>query len=178
VEQDATGKARARLLALALALGALRRGALSLSASQEATIDLLVEQTVGPYLGTAIQLAFALGVEAGLPPEAMVLELYASGEMSQVFRTFATEGFYPSINAHGAAATYGGFLRTLELDSAAMRNHFRSVLEDIRDGGFAAKLAAEEAKGYPTLAAIDAMTSADDDMTSAEIRVKAAIGSP
>ena len=57
-----------RLLALADAAGALRIGAFELSAEQEATLDLFVEQTVGPYLGTAIQLAFEVGTNAGLPP--------------------------------------------------------------------------------------------------------------
>jgi ketol-acid reductoisomerase len=89
VERDASGNARARLLALAHAAGALRIGALELSAEQEATLDLFVEQTVGPYLGTAIQLAFEVGTAAGLPAEAVVLELYQSGEMARTFQTFA-----------------------------------------------------------------------------------------
>ncbi|MGH9103440.1 MAG: NAD(P)-binding domain-containing protein [Acidimicrobiales bacterium] len=178
VERDATGKAEARLLALALAVGSLRRGALRLPAAQEALLDLLVEQTVGPYLGIALQLAFALGTEAGLPPEAMVLELYGSGEMSRVFRAFAEEGFFRSVNGHGAVAAYGGFLRTLELDSDAMRQHFRAVLEDIRSGGFARRLQEEEAGGYPTLRAIERLTGGGDEISSAEERVREALGRP
>jgi ketol-acid reductoisomerase len=73
VEQDASGEALARLLGLAHAAGSLRLGALQLSARQEAALDLLVEQTVGPYIGMAIQLAFQTGVDAGLPAEALVL---------------------------------------------------------------------------------------------------------
>src|SRR6202022_1825551 len=83
VEQDASGTAEARLLALALACGTLARGAMRLSATQEARLDLLIEQTVGPYLGTAIQLAFDTGVAHGLPPEALVLEMYMSGGVSR-----------------------------------------------------------------------------------------------
>lgn len=178
VEHDYTGKARDLLLGLAQSMGALRRGALELSATQEALLDLLVEQTVGPYLGSSIQMAFALGVEAGLPPEAMVLEMYGSGEMARVFQTFARQGFYRSVGGHGVVATYGGFLRTLELDNTTMRSHFRNVLEDIRSGGFAQKLAAEAAKGYPVLSAIDAITGSDDGITRAESNVKEALGSP
>lgn len=177
VERDATGKAEQRLLALCLAAGSLKRGALRLSASQEALLDLLVEQTVGPYLGTALQLTFALGTEAGLPPEAMVLELYGSGEMARVFSTFAREGFFRSVNGHGAVATYGGFVRTLEMDAEAMRKHFRAVLEDIRSGGFARRLQAEEAGGYPTLRTIERLTGGGDEISTAEIRVKEALGS-
>ena len=172
VEQDATGRARARLLALAAAAGTLRAGALELSARQEATLDLLVEQTVGPYLGTAIQLAFELGTAAGLPPEAMVLELYQSGEMSRTFQTVGDVGFYRSVTWHGVTAQYGGFLRTLELDMEAMRDHFAAVLDDIRSGGFAAKLQQEHEDGYPTMTSISGITSGDDPMSQAEERVR------
>ncbi|MGH9068236.1 MAG: NAD(P)-binding domain-containing protein [Acidimicrobiales bacterium] len=176
VERDATGKALTRLLGLAAAAGSLRRGALSLPAVKEATLDLLVEQTVGPYLGLALQLAFALGVEAGLPPEAMVLELYMSGEMSQVMAAFAKEGFFRSVTGHGLVATYGGFVRTGAVDDVHMRRMFQEVLDDIRSGGFAAKLQAEEAAGYPTLSALEAITAGTDPMSEAEARVRAALG--
>jgi len=176
VERDVSGQAWRRLLGLAAAIGTLERGALELGAADEALVDLLVEQTIGPYLGVAMQLAFALGIEAGLPPEALVLEMYGSGEMSRVFATFAEQGFYRSVRGHGAAAAFGGFLRTLELDAQAMRAHFAAILEDIRSGGFAARLQAEEASGYPTLRAIEALTGGGDPLSQAEERVRASLG--
>jgi ketol-acid reductoisomerase len=175
VEADATGKAGVRLLGLAHAAGTLRRGALQLDAAKEALIDLLIEQTVGPYLGTAIQLAFELGTGAGLPAEALVLELYQSGEMARTFLAFASDGFYRAVAGHGAVAQYGGFLRTLELDGPGMRRHFQAVLDDIASGGFARKLQQEESGGYATLRAIAAMTGGDDPMSRAEDRVRAAL---
>lgn len=176
VEQDASGRATERLLALAAATGCLRRGAMPLSARQEALLDLLIEQTVGPYLGTAIQLAFFLGVEAGLPPEAMVLEMYMSGEMARTFQAFAEAGFMESVGWHGAAAQYGGFIRTLEVDREAMQQMFSSTLEDIRSGGFARRFQEEHDAGYPTLASIEAVKEAGHPMTEAENRVRAALG--
>lgn len=174
VEQDASGVAHDRLLALTLAAGALDRGAVEVPAEQEAAIDLLVEQTVGPYVGLAIQLAFEVGVAAGLPPEALVLELYQSGEMSEVFRGFAERGFYKAVVEHGVTAQFGGFLRTLDLDAEAMRRQFTATLDDIRSGGFARQLQAEEAAGSPNLEVIAAMTTGDDPMTRAEDAVRAA----
>jgi ketol-acid reductoisomerase len=178
VERDATGKGPHRLLALAAAAGSLQRGAMQLGARDEALLDLLVEQTVGPYLGTAIQLAFAAATDAGLPPEAMVLELYQSGEMSRTFAAFAEHGFYRSVNAHGATATFGGFLRTLELDREAMARHFAAVVDDIAGGGFAQRFQAEAAAGYPALSAVAAMTTGQDPMSQAEARVRAALTPP
>ncbi len=175
VEQDATGKARARLLGLARAAGSLRRGALALTAAQEALLDLFVEQGFGAYLGVALQSAFAVGTQAGLPAEAMVVELYMSGEMARTLQAFADNGFFRSVTWHGLSAAYGGFLRTTEIDVQAMQQHFREVLEDIRSGGFARRFQEEQAGGYPTLALIETITSGEDPMTRAEERVREAL---
>lgn len=175
VERDASGRAMERLLGLAAASGSLQRGAMELTAAQEATLDLMIEQTVGPYIGTAIQMAFALGLEAGLPAEALVLEMYMSGEMAQTFRAFAEDGFYRSVNGHGIVAEYGGFLRTMGVDREKMRAHFIEVIDDITSGGFAKKLQAEAESGYPTLAAISEVTGGGDPMTEAEDRIRASL---
>ena len=176
VEQDATGGAQALLLALAGAAGGLHRGVMELSAQQEALIDLLVEQTVGPVLGAAMITAFYAGVDAGLPPEALVLEMYMSGEMSRTIATFASEGFYRSTRWHGAVAQYGGFFRFGDVDLDEMDRVFRATIDDIRSGGFAATLQNERDAGYPTMAAIEAMTAGRDPITQAEDAVRAALG--
>jgi ketol-acid reductoisomerase len=176
VERDATGKAKARLLGLAAAAGSLKRGALELTATQEALLDLFVEQGFGAYLGVAMQNAFQVGTQAGLPAEAMVVELYMSGEMSRTLQAFADNGFFRSVTWHGLSAAYGGFLRTTEIDMPAMQRHFGEILEDIRSGGFARRFQEEQANGYPSLAVIQAITSGQDPMTRAEERVREALG--
>jgi ketol-acid reductoisomerase len=174
-ERDATGKARTRLLGLAAAAGSLRRGALELTAAQEALLDLFVEQGFGAYLGVAMQSAFQVGTQAGLPAEAMVVELYISGEMARTLQAFADNGFFRSVTWHGLSAAYGGFLRTTEIDMEAMQRHFAQILEDIQSGGFARRFQDEQANGYPTLAAIQSITSGQDPMTRAEERVREAL---
>lgn len=174
VERDAGGKARERMLALARAGGLLRRTAMELSARQEALLDLFIEQSVGPCLGLALQLAFQLGTEAGIPAEALVLELYMSGEMAQTLRSFADHGFYESVVDHGEVATYGGFLGMQALDHAALERRFRQVLDDIGSGAFARRLQEEAAAGYPTSTVIRAMTALENPLTEAERRVRAA----
>lgn len=175
VEQDASGKAWQRLLGLAHGVGSLARGALELPADREAQLDLFVEQTFGAYLGVALQSAFAVGRDAGLPPEALVLELYMSGEMSRTISAFAEKGFFPAVAHHGLTATFGGFLRTLDIDTEAMDDYFRSVLEDITNGGFADRLQQEQAEGYPTLSAIRRVTEKDNPLSEAERRVRVAL---
>ena len=175
VEKEESGNASARLLALARAAGSLRRGAVELPAVKEALLDLLVEQTFGVYLGLSLQLAFRLGVEAGLPPEAMVLELYMSGEMANTIESFAESGFYSSLSNHGLTALYGGFIRTGEVDTDGMERMFRTAIEEIRDGTFAKRFQRELADGYPTVAAIREIIGGGDPISQAERRVRAAL---
>jgi ketol-acid reductoisomerase len=174
VEQDATGTARRRLLALARAFGTLRAGAFELSAATEAALDLYVEQTVGPLLGAAVLGAFDVGTAQGLPPEALALELYLSGEMGATWDAFAEHGFFPGVSLHGHSAAFGGFLRLADIDQEAMRERFGAALEDIRSGGFARRFQDELAAGSPTRAAIEAMTSGDDPLSHAEAAVRGA----
>jgi ketol-acid reductoisomerase len=179
VEHDASGRARARLLAIARAIGALTRGALELSAAQEASLDLFIEQSVGPYIGAAIQSAFAVGVEAGLPAEALVLEMYRSGEMARVFEASARDGFIRSSGHHGATALYGGFVRTATIDHEDMQARFRAILDDIASGRFAAQFQAERDSGGSTLEVIATMCSgATDPQSQAEDRIRQALGQP
>lgn len=168
VEHDASGTAETRLLALTDAVGSLRRGAVELSAKREALLDLFVEQTFGPYLGMALQTAFQVGTEAGLPSEAMALELYMSGEMSRTLQSFADEGFFRAVGMHGVTAAYGGFTRLSGVDTDAMLESFRVTLADIRDGGFAERLQQERDAGYPTLDAIREFTDGPNPITDAE----------
>jgi ketol-acid reductoisomerase len=173
VEADRSGGARRRALALADALGALRAGAIEMSAAREATLDLFVEQTVGALMGLAIMVAFEVGRETGLPAEALVMEMYMSGEMESVFGAFRETGFFRASEDHGPTALFGGLLRTLEMDREALAERFRAVLADIEAGGFARRFQEEAATGYPLLEIARGMVQGPSAMSDAEERLRA-----
>lgn len=168
VEQDATGRAWPRLLALAAAAGSLRQGALEMTAREEAVLDLFVEQACGAWLGAAILSAFHVGVEAGLSPLGLLLEMYLSGEMAETFAQMARDGFLASSRAHGYAATFGGMTRSLGIDREVMAAHMREALVEIERGDFAAALQAESAAGYPCREFLEQVIGADDLLTRTE----------
>jgi ketol-acid reductoisomerase len=168
VEADRSGRAQQRMLGLAEGLGVLRAGAIEMSARVEATLDLFVEQTVGAVLGQAIMIAFEVAREAGVPAEALVLEMYMSGEMETVFESFRDVGFFRASGAHGSTAIFGGITRTLEMDHAAMAGSFRTVLGDIQSGGFARRFQEEERNGYPMLALAREIMHRTSGITAAE----------
>jgi ketol-acid reductoisomerase len=178
VEADRSGRARERMLGLAEALGVLRAGAVEMSAVGEAALDLFVEQTVGVYLGMAIMAAFDVGCTAGLAPEALVMEMYMSGEMESVFRSFRETGFLRSSEHHGPTALFGGITRTLEIDREAIAAGFRSVMEDIRLGGFARRFQDEARNGYPLLGVAREMVRGTPPMTAAEEGLRGLTESP
>lgn len=168
VEQDASGKAWNRLLGLADGAGILKAGALELSARQEADLDLLVEQTVGAVIGMGIMSAFSMGVDAGIPAEAMVLEMYMSEEMEMVFRSFREYGFFAASRVHGPTALFGGYLRTMRLLQSELSEVFDETFEEIRNGDFARRFQEERQAGYPSLALAHAMSMEDSPQSLAE----------
>jgi len=172
VEADRSGRARQRMLGLADGLGALQAGAVQMSAKVEATLDLFVEQTVGVVLGMAIMTAFDVARDAGVPGEALVLEMYMSGEMEAVFQGFRESGFFRASEDHGPTAVFGGMQRTLEMDREAMADSFRKTLQDITSGGFARRFQEEARNGYPLLEFARAMMHGGSPITDAENQVK------
>ncbi|PWU20533.1 MAG: ketol-acid reductoisomerase [Candidatus Rokuibacteriota bacterium] len=172
VEADCSGRAHDRMLGLAAALGVLRAGAIDMRATVEATLDLFVEQTVGPLLGMAVMVAFETGCAGGIPPEALVLEMYMSGEMETVFRSFRETGFLRSTEDHGPTALFGGIMRTLEMDRDAMTSRFRAIVEDITSGRFAGRFQEEARNDYPALGVARAMVHGGSPITEAEERLR------
>jgi ketol-acid reductoisomerase len=172
VEIDHSGRAEQRMLALADGLGVLRAGAVQMSAEVEATLDLFVEQSVGAVLGMAIMMAFEVARDAGVPAEALVLELYMSGEMEAVFQSFRETGFFRASEDHGPTAVFGGIMRSLEMDREAMADRFRTVLGDIRSGAFARRFQEEARNGYPMLEFARAMMHGASPIAEAEERIR------
>ncbi len=179
VENDASHRAWERLLGVANAAGVLQAGAMELDARREADLDLFIEQTMGAIIGVSVMSAFTLGVEAGIPPEAMVLEMYMSGEMETVFRAFRERGFYQAADTHGPTAMYGGFVRTMAFMQTDLAATFRRILEEISSGQFAQQFQAEREAGYPSLSMARAMASGESPVVQpfvqAENRVRAAL---
>jgi ketol-acid reductoisomerase len=172
VEQDATGRAWPLLLALAKATGSLRLGAMVLSATREAHLDLFIEQGLGPLIGAGVLASFQVGIEAGFPPEALVLEMYMSGEMAQTFQAMASLGFFRQVNLHGFAAAFGGMVQSLALDRESIEQNMRQALREIKDGSFTRQLQTEKEGGYPSLSLLDEMLRGDNPITAAEERLR------
>ncbi|MCC7448665.1 MAG: NAD(P)-binding domain-containing protein [Anaerolineae bacterium] len=154
VGQDTSGKAWDRLLALALALGTLRAGAVELTFRQEAELDLFVQQAFLPALHSLLFTAAELLVKEGYPAEAALLDLYISGELSYTLDKARELGLRDTLRLHSLMGQYGMLSRSERFQEPKQRRQMEIALEEIRGGKFAQEWAAEYANGYPRLEAL------------------------
>lgn len=153
VHQDATGQARDRALALCKGMGLTRGGAFESTFREEAELDLFAEQVVWPVLTAWFVECFEIGVEHGFSPELMVMELYASGEASEILGMMARNGFFKQMTHHSTTSQYGTLSRGPGYISAEMRARARKILqEDIKGGAFVREWSDEQAGGASKLA--------------------------
>jgi ketol-acid reductoisomerase len=146
VHQDASGRARARMLAIAKGLGSTRAGCIEMSMHDEASLDLFTEQGFGPAFGRVMMSAVELLVDAGYPPEAVLLELYLSGEFAYSLQKAREVGMTRQMDFHSHTSQYGTLTRGarfLDLGDP-IKDKMRGILEEIRSGKFAQEWTARQ----------------------------------
>jgi ketol-acid reductoisomerase len=127
------------MLALCRGVGATRGGCIEMSMHDEASLDLFTEQGFGPAWGRVMMSAVELLVEAGYPPEAVLVELYLSGELAYTLEKIRQVGMTRQMDFHSRTSQYGSITRGaryLSLDGA-LKEKMGAVLEEIRTGAFA-----------------------------------------
>jgi ketol-acid reductoisomerase len=149
VHRDATGRAHARMLALARGVGSTRAGCLELSCADEAALDLFNEQGFGPAFGLALTHAMGTLVDAGFPPEAVLLEILHSGELAYTLGRMVSDGVVEQMNHHSHTSQYGSMTRSLRFLDLDIRPRMERVLADIRSGAFAREWSEERRSGMP-----------------------------
>lgn len=149
VAQDASGHARDMALAWAKGIGATRAGVLETTFTQETELDLFSEQATWPIIVRDLFYSYEVLVEAGFPPEMVALELYGSGEASEVFRQMARVGIVNQMQLHSQTSQYGTLSRGPRLLPEETKQKLREVLDEIRSGGFAKEWTEERQQGYP-----------------------------
>ena len=154
VQQDVTGTAKQRLLAVAKALGGLQQGAIEMTPHQEAVLDLAVEQVLSPALAHVNQAFIGAMLEQNIPLEAILTELTLSGEVERNYRLLREIGFVGQLDLHSPASQYGQLSRRGHFDKLDFKPSMRSMTAYIANGQFADEWDAECERGMPTLKAL------------------------
>jgi ketol-acid reductoisomerase len=151
IQDDRTGTAKARTLAIAHAIGGLRQGALSLTPMQEAVLDLSVEQALSPILRRVNESFIGVMLEHGIPIEAILTELFLSGEVERTYRLVRLEGGAAQTLHHSPTSQYGQLSRVGKYDHLDVGTTMRELVDYIESGKFADEWDAERDAGYPNL---------------------------
>ena len=136
IEQDHTGHALEILLALGNAIGTLKKGAIEVTFKQEAELDLFNEQGFGPAFGRVLLSAIYTLIEAGYPPEAVLVELYMSKEMSYTYKKMADIGLVKQVDYHSQTSQYGAMSRGIKYRKIPLKPIMQDILKKIQDGSF------------------------------------------
>lgn len=151
VQSDATGHAQERVLAVAKAIGGLRQGAIELSPTQEAILDLAVEQALSPALGLVNNAFVRIMTERGIPLEAVITELVLSGEFERTMRLVREGGYAAQFGFHSPTSQYGQLTRRDAYADLDVLTTMNRLVDDISSGRFADEWDAERDAGYPNL---------------------------
>ncbi len=140
VERDASGGALATALAVARGIGATAAGAVASSAREEAALDLFSEQAIWPTLLAVLHAAYEVLGAAGFSDDAILDEMYLSGEPAEIFARASQMGLVGQLPTHSRTSQYGQLSRLGRSADlvAALRDRFGAVLRDeILSGSFA-----------------------------------------
>jgi ketol-acid reductoisomerase len=150
VRQDFSGAAWATTLAIAKGIGCTRAGSFHTSFGVEAELDLFSEQGLWPALFECLLTAYDVLIEKGYPPEAVALELYASGEAADIFRAMAQKGMFEQMRYHSPTSQYGVLSRREDATGGhqLLRDRMAAALDYIRSGRFAEEWAQEQKSAY------------------------------
>lgn len=151
VQDDKSGTALARTLAVANAIGGLRQGALALTPHQEAVLDLAVEQGLSPALRHVNNTFVQVMLEHGIPIEAVLTELVLSGEVERTYRLLRLKGYAAQMAHHSPISQYGQLSRAEAYQHLDVLTTMREIVMNIADGGFAKEWDGERDANHPTL---------------------------
>ena len=146
VENDASGTARARVLAYARGIGSTRAGVLETTFKEETETDLFGEQSV-LCGGTAalVKMAFETLVKAGYQPELAYFETLH--ELKLIVDLMYRGGLNFMRFSVSDTAEYGDYVSGPRIIDERVRDTMQAVLREIQDGTFARNWIAESDSG-------------------------------
>ncbi|MEA2622106.1 MAG: ketol-acid reductoisomerase [Chloroflexota bacterium] len=146
VHRDASGTARARVLAYARGLGATRAGVLETTFAEETETDLFGEQSLlCGGVSAMVKAAFETLVEAGYQPELAYFE--TMHELKLIVDLLYRGGLNFMRFSVSDTAEYGDYVSGPRIIDDHVRETMRQVLKEIQDGTFARAWIAESDGG-------------------------------
>ena len=152
VHQDASGRALAKALAYAAAIGGARAGVIETTFAEETETDLFGEQTVlCGGVSELIKAGFETLAGAGYQPEVAYFECLH--ELKLIVDLIYQGGLTRMRQCVSDTAEFGDYVSGSRVVGPEARAAMARILAEIRDGSFAARWIAENEAGRPFLLA-------------------------
>ena len=143
---SAGGDAEALALGWASGLGCGRAAVLDTTFANETETDLFGEQVIlCGGLNALVVAAYETLVDAGYPPELAYIE--CCHEVKQVADLIQERGLAGMRAAISNTAEFGAYEAMKIMDDDGLRTHFSTMLENIRNGSFAARMVKDHRSG-------------------------------
>ena len=136
IEQDRSGDARPILLELIQAISGFHMPAIEVTFKQEAILDLFNEQAFGPAFGRVLLNSIQVLLDNGLPPEAVLVEMYMSEEMAYTYRKMAQVGLVRQTLFHSQTSQYGAMSRGVHFIGSGLKEKMERIYREIESGAF------------------------------------------
>lgn len=153
VYQNFTGSAWNMILALAKGIGATKTGAMHITFQEETETDLFIEQFLLPLIIGAIRLSFDELSKLGFTSEALLMELYASGEIGELILKASEIGIYKVWEENASPTCQFGIYNNLDrvLNPKNTKSLIIETLDNIRSGKFSKELEIEAKNNYKNI---------------------------
>jgi len=170
IHQDASGEARRRALAYAMALGCLKAGVIETTFQEETESDLFGEQSV--LCGGASELiraGFETLVEAGYQPEVAYFECLH--ELKLIVDLIQEGGLAYMRYSVSDTAEFGDYTRGPRVVNQAVREEMKRILAEVQSGAFAREWINENKTGRKNFLAMrEAARSQPIEQVGARLR--------
>jgi ketol-acid reductoisomerase len=177
VDRDSSGHAWDTVLGLADAVGALRPGGVAVKSSfrEETLVDLLSEQTWAGALLFLFRAYYEVATQLGASPEAVILELYGSGELAEVAASIRDQGLFKQLDNHSHTSQYGQLSRGPMFADSTVKQRIMDVAQSILDGTFAREWSLEQQSGMAHYKRLREL-AAEHEMEAQEHKLYRALG--
>lgn len=147
VANDKSGNAHHILKEMTKGLGFDKGGLINLPFKMETEIDLMIEQCMAPIFFSSVQAVFKELISRGYPAEAVIMELYYSGETGAVRTMMARDGLYEAFqNNASPTCQYGVASSISRVWDEKMNDVVKAQIDRIVSGDFSKELKTKNTK--------------------------------
>lgn len=149
VGHDYDGTAEKTLYSLCYGLGVFRKGGCAINSSfrEETLVDLLTEHSWAGAVSFLFRAYYDVAISLGASPEAIILELYGSGELAEIAESMKNMGLFEQLKTHSRTSQYGQLTRGPLYINKDFKDRLYKEAIQILDGTFAREWTEEQETG-------------------------------